>query len=617
MLNRRKFISVSAIALSSVSAVAEALAEKKGTNAREIQNKEVPIYSYPEFDLHKIPFSYAGSFHTIEKKNDAEFCRLVVNTVRRSAISYKWQSGWSNNLFELALLKDGKEVPFKTTAIPWCLEMEATGCSATLVFADKDSFVVKTRNCALQLIPFRNFSWIYQLEKEKVVIYDNQPDHYYYLQSNGFKINSPESSQGNDATGSISSIEQPENIVMLKLITEELHVQQIIPGWDTLINKAKNKVELWMKDTPQAKTEHLAAVKTGWYLFWNLQVSPWRNYSRQAVLSSKKSMSMLWSWDICFNALALVKTNPELAWDQLFAVLDKQRENGLLPDTVNDLESRFGFNKPPVWGWTIMKMLDRTPKSDWHKYISEIYPKIEKFTQWWFENRNLNKQGICAYMHGNDSGWDNATIFDERFPVESPDLTAYIILQTEALSFMADYLGKHDDSKKWLAVSKNQLKLFKDTFITPDGFVYRTLTPFGPQAHKSSCLLTRVPLLLGDKLPAEVRSVVIAELKRENDFLTSFGIASEAITSSKYEPNGYWRGPVWAPSTYLIFDGLLKCGEKDLAKIIAQRFCDMVSRKATFCENYNALTGEGQYDSGLTWTASDFLLMAEWLRENS
>jgi hypothetical protein len=60
----------------------------------------------------------------------------------------------------------------------------------------------------------------------------------------------------------------------------------------------------------------------------------------------------------------------------------------------------------------------------------------------------------------------------------------------------------------------------------------------------------------------------------------------------------------------LIFDGLLQSRETHLANEIARRFCDTCAREAGFRENHDARTGAGQYDTGMTWSAADFLLLA-------
>lgn len=105
---------------------------------------------------------------------------------------------------------------------------------------------------------------------------------------------------------------------------------------------------------------------------------------------------------------------------------------------------------------------------------------------------------------------------------------------------------------------------------------------------------------------------MINDLKT-NGLFTPFGIASESPRSPFYENDGYWRGPIWAPTTYIMVSALDDCGEKAFAKEIAKRFCELC-KKSGFAENFNALTGAPLKDSGYTWTASVFLLMNEYLK---
>lgn len=84
--------------------------------------------------------------------------------------------------------------------------------------------------------------------------------------------------------------------------------------------------------------------------------------------------------------------------------------------------------------------------------------------------------------------------------------------------------------------------------------------------------------------------------------------------SPAYDSNGYWRGPVWAPSTMIVVSGLLAAGEEKLARTIAARFCRMCA-KSGFAENFDALTGEGLRDRSYTWTSSVLLILAHELLE--
>ena len=68
---------------------------------------------------------------------------------------------------------------------------------------------------------------------------------------------------------------------------------------------------------------------------------------------SKNGMASIWSWDNCFNALALTAHRPDLAWEQLLVMVDLQDPSGVLPDLANDRFVSWSFCKPPVYGWTL------------------------------------------------------------------------------------------------------------------------------------------------------------------------------------------------------------------------------------------------------------------------
>ena len=121
-------------------------------------------------------------------------------------------------------------------------------------------------------------------------------------------------------------------------------------------------------------------------------------------------------------------------------------------------------------------------------------------------------------------------------------------------------------------------------------------------------LLPYICVILGEKLPASVRRRITETLK-SGRFLTEHGLATESPASPEYRNDGYWRGPIWAPSTMLAADGLARCGEIAFAREIAKRFADMVTESG-FAENFDALTGDGLRDKAYTWTASVFLILA-------
>jgi len=130
----------------------------------------------------------------------------------------------------------------------------------------------------------------------------------------------------------------------------------------------------------------------------------------------------------------------------------------------------------------------------------------------------------------------------------------------------------------------------------------------GTHAEMQDCdsLIAFLPIILGEHLPKEIFNTLADGIAQDQRFLTPYGLATESVASKYYIPDGYWMGPVWAPSTMFVVDGLSRGGRGDLAREIARRFCDNCVVNG-FAENFDAQTGAGLRDRAYTWTSSVFM----------
>jgi glycogen debranching enzyme len=387
-----------------------------------------------------------------------------------------------------------------------------------------------------------------------------------------------------------------------------------LPDLDEILARREREFDGWMERIPETSQDYTAAAEKAWFLLWNARVPAGGALSRPVMYMSKATMNAVWAWDNCFNALAVARADQQLAWNQLLVFFDHQDETGMVPDMITDLEPVYGFTKPPIHGWTIRKLVGMLGLKESLPYLDQLYKPLSRLTEWWYSQRDTDQDGMPQYHHGNDSGWDNATLFDQGFPTEGADLAAHLVLQCETLSFIAEALGKHKSAERWLERSRLQLH----NLVTKGSKNNRFFSPLNGHADapETHSLLNYVPIVLGRRLPDKIISTLAADLAPDGPFLTQWGLASEPPRSPKYEPDGYWRGPIWAPPTHLIFDGLVDAGYLDLARTIAERFCDLCTRQPGFWENYDALTGQGLRCPGYSWTAATFLLLAEWLYKN-
>lgn len=111
----------------------------------------------------------------------------------------------------------------------------------------------------------------------------------------------------------------------------------------------------------------------------------------------------------------------------------------------------------------------------------------------------------------------------------------------------------------------------------------------------ASSLLNLLPIVLGQRLPADVRDALASRLEGH---LSEFGSVTEGVDSPHDEDDGYRRGPIWAPSTALIDSGLRASGYSELPDSVCARFRALCMRRDS--QSFDARTGAGLRDRAYT-----------------
>ena len=178
---------------------------------------------------------------------------------------------------------------------------------------------------------------------------------------------------------------------------------------------------------------------------------------------------------------------------------DNQDANGMIPDQITDLGVLELLHQPPIYGWAIRKMISKLGPVKSKPYLDQLYKPLARLTEWWYTYRDYDGDGMCQYHHGNDSGWDNATLFDQGYPTEGADLAAHLTLQCEMLADIAFTLGKVKASKRWRERAQKQLDNLLEQGVKDNRF-------FSPldghsDAPPSQSLVNYIPMVLGHRLP--------------------------------------------------------------------------------------------------------------------
>jgi glycogen debranching enzyme len=354
------------------------------------------------------------------------------------------------------------------------------------------------------------------------------------------------------------------------------------------------------------RDEHTPAAELAAYVLWSATVSPLGFLRRESVLMSKHWMDKVWSWDHCFNALALASADPALAMDQFLTPFDHMDSSGALPDSVAHSEILYNFVKPPIHGWALRRLRETIDLD--RETLLEVYAKLSTATLFWLNFRRVPGHALPHYQHGNDSGWDNSTTFDRDRVIESPDLAGFLLIQLEVLAGLAAELGVESD-EPWRREHDAILSALTHQLWNGTSFVAVSAT--SGRASKTGSLLNLLPIVAAGDLSPEIGEALALDIAL---LVTDWGPATQVPDSDEYQDDGYWRGPIWAPSTILIADGLRRSGHTALADDIAERFLRLCE-KSGFAENFDAVTGEGLRDRAYTWTASAYLLLARQAAE--
>lgn len=392
-----------------------------------------------------------------------------------------------------------------------------------------------------------------------------------------------------------------------------VHLYRVLParaevaGFEAARAASDADFQAWLTQTLPLPQDLTPLRRLAAYITWSCLVPAEGRLHYPAMYMSKNWMTNIWSWDHCFNALALGAAQPELAWQQLAVLFELQHESGRLPDFANDLQAYWRFTKPPVHGWAVAQLRRQSAWSD--ARCAPMHDWLAAQARSWLAT--AAEGGLPAYDHGNDAGWDNATTFLQGTPLQSPDLSSFLVLQLEELAALAEHLDRPAQAREWRVQADALFDRLMAQLWTGERFVARLADGRAVEGEGDS-LIAYTPLLLGQRLPSALRERLLAELFEPGRFLSPHGLATESQRSPRYQSDGYWRGPIWAPTTLLFVDAMDRCGRPDLGDELARRYTAMCAASG-LAENYDAQTGAPLRDPAFTWTSSVALLLGNRL----
>ncbi len=377
----------------------------------------------------------------------------------------------------------------------------------------------------------------------------------------------------------------------------------------------------------------------------------------QYTVPSPESYPYQWFWDSCFHAIILSYFDTTDAKKELLSLTDKQFENGKIPHMIywkkaseTDFpviewgkEDTSTITQPPMLAyavWQIYKKdLEKDGADEAKKFVSKIYPSLAKLYQYFLKERDPRGNNIVSIINPDESGEDNSPRFDiglglppkqtieinfkkrleliaknkeckfdapncmkNFFWVKDVPMNSILVENLKIMSDLAEILGKLEDADLYITQAKKitggmrklmlEDNIFWSVYLDPKKDTYEKI--------KVNTWAIFAPLFAGILTKKEADFVIKNYLTSDREYNGKFLVSTVSRSDPSFNPEGFWRGPVWFSVNWFIVKGLKKYGYNDLAKKITEGSLALIE-KSGFREYYNPLTGEGLGAKNFTW----------------
>ena len=388
---------------------------------------------------------------------------------------------------------------------------------------------------------------------------------------------------------------------------------QVLP-FSVSIAAAEERWQNWFNKVPPVDDRYQLTYAYSWWVMANNLISPLGNVAYEAMFPSKVKYIGLWLWDSAMHALALRHIDPELARNQIRAMLAYQLPDGMLPDAIHDEgivaeidhPIRAEVTKPPILAWAALKLHELDPDLE---FLKEIYFPLVRWNAWWVSMNDDDADGLVQYNHPYSSGLDDNPLWDYGMPVESPDINTYLCVQMGSLAVMAEMIGIEVERAMWHKRAESIVRRMIEDLWDEQAGVFQALHEEEPIPVLTPFNL--FPLWTG-QLPEYICVRLIEHLKNPDEFWGEFVIPSVARNDPHFNPDKMWQGPIWVNINYIFIEALEQIGRYQLAEQIRDKTLELIMNQPSMFEYYNSKTGKPPATAAdiFGWTAAVFIDLA-------
>ncbi len=338
--------------------------------------------------------------------------------------------------------------------------------------------------------------------------------------------------------------------------------------------------------------------------------APRGQIGRISVFPSRGTYCAHYLWDACFTNLGVEQFNERLAEDYLVALCEAQEPDGKIPQFVCATWNRPDESQPPLIAWSAWRLYERFSNKE---LIRDVYGPLSRMVDWWFDNRDRDGDGVVEYQHKLESGWDDSPRFD-RGRVAAVDLNAYLNREMRVLAMMAPAIAKDSEAPEWDRRADEHAKRVMARLFDPEDELFYDRLVEEDRLHKVLTPACFMPLWTGFRLPVDtVHRMVVKYILNPKHFFGSKPFPVVAYSDRHYDPNKWWRGPVWPNIAWIMTEILRVQGfHRDYTEAV-KRLVEMMAKHDELNELYSSATGAPLGAEGLCWGDAVFMDLARKL----
>jgi len=282
---------------------------------------------------------------------------------------------------------------------------------------------------------------------------------------------------------------------------------------------------------------------------------------------------LIYQWDYAFiTGFAVYGRNVFPVMPSLDNFYKKQRADGYIQRVYWETNGKIAhepsadepMTNPPLFAWIEWRYYEISGDSS---RFSRVVPILRKYYEWAEINCRTEKGKGLFYSTELGSGMDN-TLRKGVGKAAWIDYSAQHALAAKYISKMADVIGDNE-SKLSFQKKHDELKgiINKELWNSKTEF-YHDLKEDGELSKTKH--IGAFWTLLVDISTKNQTEKLLEHLENPAEFNRPHRVPTLSADQAEYDPKGhYWLGSVWAPTNYMVVEGLRNTGNPKLAYEIA------------------------------------------------